>query len=150
MFKTLGATAIALVFLALPSFAHTQADATKAVTAFVANYEALFNARDAHGLAALFADDAVQASPGSLLTNRDDIEKRYQKMFAARDTSDFQVTVKQMQAEGNLVFIVGQFSVKKGGTHEIGGNVVDIFEWDGDALKFRVLSFSVSPPAAQR
>jgi uncharacterized protein (TIGR02246 family) len=151
MFKTLSATAIGLVFLASPSFAHNQADATKAVATFVSNYEKLFNAKDARGLAGLFADDAVQAAPGPLLTNRDDIEKRYKKIFDAGNT-DFHVTVKQVQAEGNLVFMVGQFSVKspQGGMHEIGGNVVDIFEWDGDALKFRVLSFNVSPPPAQR
>ena len=148
MFKTLSATAIGLVFLASPSFAHNQADATKAVATFVSHYEKLFNAKDAQGLAALFADDAVQAAPGPLLTNRDDIAKRYKAIFDLGNT-DFHVTVKQVQAEGNLVFIVGQFSVKspQGGMHEIGGNVVDIFEWDGDALKFRVLSFNVSPPA---
>ena len=148
MFKTLSATAIGLVFLASPSFAHNQADAKKAVEAFVSHYEKLFNAKDAQGLAALFADDAVQAAPGPLLTNRDDIAKRYKAIFDSGNT-DFHVTVKQVQAEGNLVFIVGQFSVKspQGGMHEIGGNVVDIFEWDGDALKFRVLSFNVSPPA---
>ena len=56
MFKTLSATAIGLVFLASPSFAHNQADATKAVPPFISNYEKLFNAKDAHGLAALFAD----------------------------------------------------------------------------------------------
>ena len=42
--------------------------------------------------------------------------------------------------------MVGRFSVKspKGDSmHEIGGNVVDIFQWDGDALKFRVLSFDI-------
>lgn len=150
MFKTLSATAIGLVFLASPSFAHDQADATKAVTTFVSNYEKLFNAKDAQGLAALFADDGVQAAPGPLLTNRDEIEKRYKRIFDLGNT-DFHVTVKQVQAEGNLVFIVGQFSVKspKGGMHEIGGNVVDIFEWDGDALKFRVLSFNVAPPPAR-
>lgn len=149
MFKILSATVIGLVFLASPSFAHDQADATKAVATFVANYEKLYNAKDAEGLAALFADDGVQSTPGPLLTNRNDIAKRYKAMFAS-GTTDFHVTVKQVQADGNLVFIGGQFSAKKDGMHEIGGNVVDIFEWDGDALKFRVLSFNISPPPAQR
>ena len=152
MFKTLSATAIGLVFLASPSFAHNQADATKAVPPFISNYEKLFNAKDAHGLAALFADDAVQAAPGPLLTNRADIEKRYKAIFDSGNT-DFRVDVKQVQAEGNIVFIVGEFSVKspQGGMHEIGGNVVDILEWDGDALKFRVLSFNLRPaPPTQR
>ena len=148
MFKTLSA-AIGLVVLASPSFAHTQADTTKAVTTFVANYEKLYNARDAEGLAALFADDGVQSAPGQLLTNRADIEKRYKAMFDAGPT-DYHVTVKQTQAEGNIVFIVGQFAAKKSATHEIDGNFVDILEWDGDALKFRVLSFNISPPPAQR
>ena len=89
MFKTLSATAIGLVFLASPSFAHNQADATKAVPPFISNYEKLFNAKDAHGLAALFADDAVQAAPGPLLTNRADIEKRYKAIFRIRGTLIF-------------------------------------------------------------
>ena len=153
MFKTLSATAIGLVLLASPSFAHTQADATKAVATFVSNYEKLFNAKDAQGLAALFADDGVQSAPGMpLLTNRSDIEKRYKINFDS-GTTDYHVTVKQVQAEGNIVFMVGQFSVKspKGGMHEVGGNFVDILEWDGDALKFRVLSFNLRPaPPTQR
>jgi uncharacterized protein (TIGR02246 family) len=149
MFKTLSAAVIGFVFLASASFAHDQADATKAVATFVSNYEKLFNAKDARGLAALFADDGVQAAPGPLLTNRADIEKRYKRIFDSGNT-DFHVTVKQVQASGNLVFIVGQFSVKSSQGVMHGGNVVDIFEWDGDALKFRVLSFNVPPPPPQR
>ena len=148
MFKTLSA-AIGLVVLASPSIAHTQADTTKAVTAFVANYQKLYNDKDADGIAALFADDGVQSAPGQLLTNRADIAKRYKAMFNAGGI-DYHVTVQQMQAEGNIVFIIGQFVSKKDATHEINGHFVDILEWDGDALKFRVLSFNVSPPPAQR
>ena len=32
----------------------------------------------------------------------------------------------------------------------IGGNVTNVYEWDGDALKYRVHGYNFTPPPAQR
>ena len=147
---TLGATAIGLFVLASPSFAHDQAEAQKAVDSFAANYAQLYNAKDATGIVALFATDGVEAVSGPILTSRDDIEKRFKTIFDAGFT-DLHFDMKQVQAEGNIVFAVGEYTVKAKDGHMIGGNVTNIYSWDGDALKYRVHSYGamMSPPPAK-
>ena len=56
--------------------------------------------------------------------------------------------IKQIQTEGNIVLVVGQFTVKvpEGGSlQDRPGNFVNVYQWDGSALKFRVHSFSFMP-----
>jgi uncharacterized protein (TIGR02246 family) len=150
MLKTLSATAIGLVMFAAASFAHDQAEAQKAVDTFSESYAKAFDAKDATGIVAMFAADGVEAGPGPILTSRDDIEKRFKTIFAIGFT-DLQFDIKQVQAEGNIVFAVGQFTVKTKDDRTIGGNVANIYEWDGGALKYRVhaYNFMMSPPPAK-
>ena len=105
------AAAIGLVMFATPSFAHDQAEAQKAVDTFSESYARAFDAKDAAGIVAMFAADGVEASPGPILTSRDDIEKWFKTIFAIGFT-DLQFEIKQVQAEGNIVFAAGQFTVK--------------------------------------
>ena len=150
MLRKLSASAIGLVVLASPSFAHDQAEAQKAVDSFSAQYAKVFDAKDASGIVAMFAADGVEAGPGPMLTGRDDIEKRFKTIFAIGFT-DLRFDIKQVQAEGNIVFAVGQFTVRTKDDRTIGGNVANIYEWDGDALKYRVhaFNFMMSPPPAK-
>jgi ketosteroid isomerase-like protein len=149
MLKTLSAAALGLVLFAAPSFAaHDQADAKKAVETFAENYAKAFNAKDVTAIVAMFASDGVEAGPGPILTNRDDIEKRFKAIFAMGG-SDLHFDIKQAQAEGNIVFAVGTFTVKLNG-NTIGGNITNVYEWDGDALKYRVHGYNFTPPPAQR
>jgi uncharacterized protein (TIGR02246 family) len=148
MFKTLGGTAIGLAVFAIPAFAaHDQAEATKAVSTFTDNYTKAFNAKDVTAIVAMFAPDGVEAGPGPMLTSRDDIEKRFKTIFNSGAT-DILFDIKQVQAEGNIVFAVGQFTVKVPDTI-LDGNVINIFEWDGDALKYRVHGYNFLPPPQQ-
>ena len=145
MLKTLSATAIGLVLLATPAFAdHDQADAKKAVETFAENYAKAFNAKDATAIVAMFAADGVEAGPGPILTTPADIEKRFKSIFAMGST-DLHFDIKQAQAEGNIVFAVGTFTVKVNGNN-VSGNIINVYEWDGDALKYRVHGYNFPPP----
>ena len=143
MYKTLSA-AIGLVLLTAPSFAADHPDAQKAVESFAENYAKAFNAKDTTAIVAMFAADGVEAGPGPILTDPVAIAKRFDSIFATGAT-DLHFDIKQAQAEGNIVFAVGQFTVKtKDGT--IGGNITNVYEWDGDALKYRVHAYNFPPP----
>ena len=62
MFKTLSATAIGLVILLHRRSPTIKLTRRRRLRLLCRTIEKLFNAKDAHGLAALFADDAVQAA----------------------------------------------------------------------------------------
>ena len=149
MFKTLGVAAIGVAVFAMPAFAaHDQADAQKAVTTFAANYAKAFNAKDTARIVAMFGPDGVEAGPGPILTSPDDIKKRFESIFAM-GANDLHFNIKQVQAEGNIVVAVGSFTVKlKDNT--IGGNITNVYEWDGDALKYRVHAYNFPPPPAPK
>ena len=140
----LSATAIGLVLLAVPSFAADHPDAQKAVETFAEDYAKAFNAKDTTAIVAMFAADGVEAGPGPILTSRDDIKKRFESIFATGATG-LHFDIKQTQAEGNIVFAVGQFTVKTKDGSTINGNVANIYEWDGDALKYRVHAYNLVP-----
>ena len=130
-----------------PSFAHDQAEAEKAVAALVATYIEKFNNKDAAGVAALYAEDGILVPPGPMVAGRANIEKAWRASFDAGRTG-IRYDIKQVQAEGNIVLVVGQFTVKvpEGGSmQDRPGNFVNVYQWDGGALKFRVHSFSFIP-----
>jgi uncharacterized protein (TIGR02246 family) len=134
--------------IAIPAFAHDQAEAEKAVAAIVATYIEKYNSKDAAGVAALYADDGILLPPGPVVTGKANIEKSWQASFAAGRTG-IRYDIRQIKPEGNIVLVVGQFSVKvlEGGSlQDRSGNFVNVYQWDGGALKFRVHSFSFMPP----
>ena len=134
--------------ITMPSFAHDQAEAEKAVAATVATYIEKYNSKDAAGVAALYADDGILVPPGPMVAGRANIEKAWQAAFAAGRTG-IRYDIRQIKPEGDTVLVVGQFSVKvpEGGSlQDRAGNFVNVYQWDGDALKFRIHSFSFMPP----
>jgi uncharacterized protein (TIGR02246 family) len=140
---------IGLIALAIatPSYAHDQAEAEKAVAAVVATYIEKYNSRDAAGVAALYAEDGILVPPGAMVAGRANIEKAWQASFDAGRTG-IRYDIKQIKPEGNIVLVVGQFTVKvpEGGSlQDRPGNFVNVYQWDGSALKFRVHSFSFMP-----
>ena len=134
--------------IATPAFAHDQAEAERAVAAVVATYVEKYNNKDAAGVAALYADDGILVPPGPMVAGRANIEKSWQASFAAGRTG-IRYDIRQIKPEGNVVFVVGQFTVKVpvgGSLQDRPGNFVNVYQWDGTALKFRVHSFSFMPP----
>jgi len=141
---TIGLFALAI---AIPSFAHDQAEAEKAVAALVATYIEKYNNKDAAGVAALYAEDGILVPPGPVVSGKANIEKAWQASFDAGRTG-IRYDIKQVQPEGNIVLVVGQFTVKvpEGGSlQDRPGNFVNVYQWDGTALRFRIHSFSFMP-----
>ncbi len=133
--------------IAIPSLAHDQADVEKAVAAVVATYIERYNSKDAAGVAALYAEDGILVPPGPMVTGRANIEKSWQTSFDAGRTG-IRYDIKQIRPEGDIVLVLGQFTVKvpEGGSlQDRAGNFVNVYQWDGRALKFRVHSFSFMP-----
>jgi uncharacterized protein (TIGR02246 family) len=133
--------------VSIPSFAHDQAEAEKAVAALVATYIEKYNNKDAAGVAALYAEDGILVPPGPVVSGKANIEKAWQASFDAGRTG-IRYDIKQVHAEGNIVLVVGQFTVKvpEGGSlQDRPGNFVNVYQWDGTALRFRIHSFSFIP-----
>jgi uncharacterized protein (TIGR02246 family) len=134
---------VGLSVVAVPSFARDQAQTQKAVDGIVATYIDRYNHKDAAGVAALYADDGVLVPPTSMVTGKANLEKAWQAAFDAGRTN-IRYDIKQVQPEGNAVLVVGQFTVAVP-EGDRSGNFVNVYQWDGDSLKFRVHSFSFFP-----
>jgi uncharacterized protein (TIGR02246 family) len=149
------ATAVGLVLLASPTLAaeHSQADAQKAVSAFVEHYVNLYNAKNARGIAELFADDGVEVPPAPISTGRDNIEKWFESILT-RGATGLKYDVLQVVPAGDYVFAVGNYSAqlpkpKGDGMQEVSGHFVNVYEWAGNDLKYRVHSYNFVPPTSQ-
>jgi uncharacterized protein (TIGR02246 family) len=127
-------------------------DARQAVEAFVTRYLDTYNKKDAAGVAALYTEDGLLVPPGPITTGRQNIEKAWRAVFDAGRTG-LHYDIRQVQAEGNIVWSVGQFTVmapdESGVLHERQGNFANIYQWEGDGLKFRVHAFNFLPPRPQ-
>jgi uncharacterized protein (TIGR02246 family) len=128
-------------------------DARQAVEAFVAKYLEVYNKKDAAGVASLYTEDGLLVPPGPIVTGRQNIEKAWQAVFDTGRTG-LRYDIQQVQAEGNIVWSVGRFTVmvpdEKGGLQERQGNFANIYQWEGEGLKFRVHAFSFLPVTRPR
>ena len=129
--------------------AASRPDARQAVEAFVAKYLDTYNRKAAAGVAALYTEDGLLVPPGPITTGRQNIEKAWRAVFDAGRTG-LRYDVQQVQAEGNIVWSVGRFTVmapdESGALQERQGNFANIYQWEGDGLKFRVHAFNFLPP----
>jgi uncharacterized protein (TIGR02246 family) len=143
---------LAVFTMSAPSIAQTdkagRPDTQQAVTAFVTKYLDTFNKKDASGLATLYTEDGVLVPPGPIATGRQSIEKAWRATFDAGRTG-LKYKIQQIQADGNLIWSVGQFTVmapdEKGILQERQGNFANIYQWEGNELKFRVHAFNFLP-----
>jgi uncharacterized protein (TIGR02246 family) len=125
----------------------------QAVETFVAKYLERYNKKDAAGVASLYTEDGILVPPGPIATGTQNIEKAWQAAFDAGRTG-LRYNTQQIQAEGNLVWSVGQFTVmspdESGSLQERQGNFANIYQWDGNELKFRVHAFNFLPSPRPR
>ena len=144
----------AMVSLAAPitaqqTSASGRQDARQAVEAFVAKYLEAYNKKDAAGVAVLYTEDGLLVPPGPIATGKQNIEKAWRAVFDAGRTG-LRYDIQQIEAEGNLVWSVGRFTVmapdESGMLQERQGNFANIYQWEGDGLKFRVHAFNFLPP----
>ena len=119
------------------------------VEAFITKYLDAYNKNDAAGVAALYTEGGLLVPPGPITTGKQNIEKAWQAVFDAGRTG-LRYDIQQVQAEGNIVWSVGHFTVmapdESGVLQERQGNFANIYQWEGDGLKFRVHAFNFLPP----
>ena len=124
----------------------------QAVDAFVAKYTDAYNRKDAAGVASLYTEDGILVQPGPMVTGRQDLERYWRAAFDA-GRRDLRYDTQQVRAEGDIVWSVGRFTVvgpvPGGQVQQNHGVFVNIYQWQGDELRFRVHSFSIlpTPPA---
>jgi uncharacterized protein (TIGR02246 family) len=146
---------LAVFAMSAPSIAQTdkigRPNAQQAVERFVTKYLDTFNKKDASGLAALYTEDGVLVPPGPMATGRQSIEKAWRATFDAGRTG-LKYKIQQIQTDGNLVWSVDQFTVmtpdEKGALQERQGNFANIYQWEGNELKFQVHAFNFLPGPA--
>ena len=135
--------------LAQQTSAAGRQDVRQAVEAFITKYLDAYNKKDAAGVAALYTEDGFLVPPGPITTGKQNIEKAWRAVFDAGRTG-LRYDIQQVQAEGNIVWSVGQFTVmapdESGVLQERQGNFANIYQWEGDGLKFRVHAFNFLPP----
>ena len=138
--------------LAQQTSAAGRQDVRQAVEAFITKYLDAYNKKDAAGVAALYTEDGLLVPPGPITTGKQNIEKAWRAVFDAGRTG-LRYDIQQVQAEGNIVWSVGQFTVmapdESGVLQERQGNFANIYQWEGDGLKFRVHAFSFLPPRSK-
>lgn len=128
-------------------------DVRQAVEAFVTRYLDAYNKRDAAGVAVLYTEDGILVPPGPITTGKQNIEKAWRAVFDAGRTG-LRYDIQRIEAEGNLVWSVGRFTVmapdESGLLRERQGNFANIYEWEGDELRFRVHAFNFLPGPSPR
>jgi uncharacterized protein (TIGR02246 family) len=157
--------AVSLVILATSATAQqastaSQPDVRQEVEAFVAKYLDAYNRKDAAAVASLYAENGVLYAengvlvpPGPMVTGKPNIEKAWRAVFEAGRTG-LRYETREVHPEGDVVWSIGQFTVmspEQGGIlQERRGNFVNIYQKQGNDLKFRVHAFNFLPssPAA--
>jgi len=131
--------------LAAAAQAQTGADPRPAINALLAKFADAYNRKDAAGIAALFAQDAILAPPGPIVAGRQAVEQDYRKRLDA-GFSDLRLEPQHVQAMGDGAWAVGHFTAKHiegGSPRERRGNFTTVFQRQGDGLVIRAHSFGL-------
>jgi uncharacterized protein (TIGR02246 family) len=150
--------AVSLVILATSATAQqastaSQPDVRQEVEAFVGRYLDAYNKKDAAAVASLYAENGILVPPGPMVTGKPNIEKAWRAVFDAGRTG-LRYETREVHPEGDVVWSIGQFTVmspEQGGIlQERRGNFVNLYQKEGNDLKFRVHAFNFLPssPAA--
>ena len=112
-----------------------------------------YNNKDAEAAAALFTEDAVLVMPDGMVLGRQAIKERYAETFQRWPITDF-LSGERLGLNGidNAVWSVGEWYgnlQSQTGPAFVWGYWSTIYVREGDAWKFRMLTWNVTPaPAA--
>jgi uncharacterized protein (TIGR02246 family) len=119
------------------------------IRAFTMKHVEAYNKFDAAAVAALFTEDAVQLAPQGLIFGRQAVEKKYADDFQQWHPTSYIVTDHQVNAIGNNVWRVGEWSCilqTKDGPFPVKGYFTSICIREGDAWKECMSSYNMAPP----
>jgi uncharacterized protein (TIGR02246 family) len=130
----------------------SQQDLLQAAQALGKGYDDNYNAKNAAGMAALYASDGVLVSPGPVIRGTADLTTYYQSRFDA-GAANHATKISEVHVQGDGGFGVGQFSATvptpDGGRRELKGNLATIYQHSEDGWHLRLVIASV-PPAAPK
>ena len=147
------ATALAAPLLVLPGAARAAEDGggelNSAAQALAKQYDENYNAKNAAGMAALYAVDGTLVTPGPVVTGREALQKYYQARFDA-GASDHHMTVKTVQMRGDVTYGIGEVRVMapfgpEGKLTQMHGNVVWLYQHESEGWKYRLVTGTLIP-----
>jgi uncharacterized protein (TIGR02246 family) len=108
--------------------------------------------QDSAALAALYTPDGLLVSPsGPIVRGREALRIYYTKRFAS-GARGHAIKVVEVHVQGNGGYCLAQFSVTvplaSGGTHEVHGSIVTIYQRDPDGWHMHLVEPSVPEPPA--
>src|SRR6202012_2112764 len=131
----------------------TEAELMQAAIELGQQYDANYANKNPAAMAALYAPDGLLVSPsGPIVRGREALRAYYTKRFAAGATGHA-IKVVEVHVQGNGGYGLIQFSVTvpaaSGGSHEVSGSIVTIYQRDPDGWHMRLVQPSVPEPAAK-
>jgi uncharacterized protein (TIGR02246 family) len=120
-----------------------------AAIALARQYDDNYNAKNASGMVALYANDGALVTSGPVIQGHDKLQQYYQSRFDSGAT-DHHMTVTAVQAQGDGGFGIGEVRVTApfgpdAKITSMHGNVVWVYERGADGWKYRVVVGNLAP-----
>jgi ketosteroid isomerase-like protein len=127
-----------------------QVDAATAAAEVTGTWSAAFNAADATGLAALYADDARSLAPaGPALVGRGDIESYWRRDIGEGGAMTL-LTVTNALAHGDALHVEGSYQVEADNGSELAdGQYQQLWQRDGDGWRLQREMWRMNPTLAR-
>jgi uncharacterized protein (TIGR02246 family) len=130
----------------------TEAELMQAAIELGRQYDANYANKNPAAMAALYTPDGLLVSPsGPIVRGREALRIYYTKRFAS-GARGHAIKVVEVHVQGNGGYCLAQFSVTvplaSGGTHEVHGSIVTIYQRDPDGWHMRLVEPSVPEPPA--
>jgi uncharacterized protein (TIGR02246 family) len=131
----------------------TEAELMQAAIELGRQYDANYADKNPAAMAALYAPDGLLVSPsGPIVRGREALRAYYTNRFAS-GARGHTIKVVEVHVQGNGGYGLIQFSVTvptaSGGSHEVRGSIVTIYQCDPDGWHMRLVQPSVPEPAAK-
>lgn len=115
------------------------------------DYDTLYRAKDAAGMASLYAADGELVSPGGKLVNGHDALVAYYRARFASGATGHKITVLETHALGDAGYSVANFSVSVPGKgtgqpgHQESGHIAAVYAHDAGGWHFALVEPSTTP-----
>lgn len=131
----------------------TEAELMQAAIELGRQYDANYANKNPAAMAALYAPDGRLVSPsGPIVRGREALRAYYSNRFAS-GARGHKIKVVEVHVQGNGGYGLIQFSVTvptaNGGSQEVRGSIVTIYQRDPDGWHMRLVQPSVPEPAAK-
>jgi len=128
----------------------TEQELMQATTELGRQYDANYNDKNAAAMAALYTADGVFVTPsGAIVRGREALKAYYASRFAA-GAQGHAIKVLEVHVQGDGGYGLAHFSVKasaNGGLHEVGGNLIAVYQRGPDGWRMRLVEASITEPA---